>query len=154
MTSTPFRKAIIYIASDIVQCFPQMDLYQWFGYSVSWLVISFFLEKVFKWWLYFVPISNIWLRHRLVAIHIYFIGIWAIDLVGSISTYDIKCVESVLLSPAAPKVRDGRYWNAPVCQSVCQSVTFRFRTITRKTHHSTQVQVYAGMSWGCAVLFF
>ena len=40
-----------------------------------------------------------------------------------------------LLSPAAPKARDGRYCNAPrpsVCPSVRPSVTFSFRTVTEK----------------------
>ena len=35
---------------------------------------------------------------------------------------------SKFLSPAAPKVRDRRYCNAPICLSV----TFSFRTVTRK----------------------
>ena len=40
-----------------------------------------------------------------------------------------------LLSPAAPKARDGRYCNAPrpsVRLSVRLSVTFSFRTVTQK----------------------
>ena len=86
-----------------------------------------------------------------------------------------------LLSPAAPKVRDGRYCNAPrpsVCLSVClcylprrrrpgtgdiatppvrlsvcPSITFRFRTVTQK-RIDVFSRNFAGMctmSWGCAV---
>ena len=71
---------------------------------------------------------------------------------------------SPLLSPAAPKARDGRYCNAPrpsVCPSVCLSVcpsirpsiTFSFRTVTQKRIYVFS-QNFAGMctmSWGCAV---
>ena len=65
-----------------------------------------------------------------------------------------------LLSPAAPKARDGRYCNAPrpsVCLSVCLSVrlsvTFSFRTVTQK-HIDVFSRNFAGTctkSWGCAV---
>ena len=65
-----------------------------------------------------------------------------------------------LLSPAAPKARDGRYCNAPrpsVCLSVrlsvCLSVTFSFRTVTQK-RIAVFSRNFAGTctkSWGCAV---
>ena len=79
--------------------------------------------------------------------------------------YDIVhfCV-LVLLSPAAPEARDGRYCNAPrpsvrlsvrpsVCPSVCPSVTFSFRTVTQK-RIAVFSRNFAGTctkSWGCAV---
>ena len=65
-------------------------------------------------------------------------------------------VISKLLSPAVPEARDGRYSNAPrpsVNPSVCLSVTFSFRTVTRK-RIDLYSQNFAGtftMSWGCAV---
>ena len=45
-----------------------------------------------------------------------------------------------LLSPAAPKDRDEKYWNAPNRPSVCLSVTFSFSTVifsklSRYVHH-------------------
>ena len=65
-----------------------------------------------------------------------------------------------LLSPAAPKARDGRYCNAPhpsVCLSVRLSVrlsvTFSFRTVTQK-RIAVFSRNFAGTctkSWGCAV---
>ena len=63
-----------------------------------------------------------------------------------------------LLSPAAPKARDGIYYNIPpppIRLSVCP-VTFSFRTGTRK-RIDVFSQNFAGtctMSWGCAVWFF
>ena len=57
-----------------------------------------------------------------------------------------------LLSPTAPKARDGRYCNAPR-PSVCLSVTFSFRTVTQKRIDVIS-RNFAGMctmSWGCAV---
>ena len=66
---------------------------------------------------------------------------------------------TVILSPAAPKARDGRYCNAPhpsVCLSVRLSVTFSFRTVTQK-RIDVFPRNFAGMctmSWGCAVYFF
>ena len=61
-----------------------------------------------------------------------------------------------LLSPAAPKARDGRYCNTPrpsVRPSICPSVTFSFRTVTQKLIDVFS-RNFAGtctMSWGCAV---
>ena len=63
-----------------------------------------------------------------------------------------------LLSPAAPKARDGRYCNAPrlsVCLSVSvrPSVPFSFRTVTQK-RIDVFSRNFAGtctMSWRCAV---
>ena len=57
-----------------------------------------------------------------------------------------------LLSPAAPKARDGRYCNAPHL-SVRLSVTFSFRTVTKK-RIDVFSRNFAGTctkSWGCAV---
>ena len=70
-----------------------------------------------------------------------------------------KCVilhKNSLLSPAAPKARDGRYCNAPrpsVRLSVRPSVPFSFRTVTQK-RIDVFSRNFAGMctmSWGCAV---
>ena len=65
-----------------------------------------------------------------------------------------------LLSPAVPKARDGRYCKPhphphppPPPLSVCLSVTFSFRTGTRK-RIDVFSRNFAGMctmSWGCAV---
>ena len=63
---------------------------------------------------------------------------------------------NLLLSPAAPKARDGRYCNAPrpsVCLSVRLSVMFSFRTVTQK-RIAVFSRNFAGTctkSWGCAV---
>ena len=59
-----------------------------------------------------------------------------------------------LLSPATPKAWDGRYCNTSH-PSVCPSITFSFRTVTRK-RIDVFSQNFAGtctMSWGCAVWF-
>ena len=61
-----------------------------------------------------------------------------------------------LLSPAAPKARDGRYCNAPrlsVRLSVRPSVTFSFRTVTQKRIDvfSRKFASTCTKSWGCAV---
>ena len=66
------------------------------------------------------------------------------------------CYDRNLLSPAAPKARDGRYCNAPrpsVCLSVCLSVTFSFRTVTQKRIDvfSRNFSGTCTMSWGCIV---
>ena len=68
-----------------------------------------------------------------------------------------------LLSPAAPKARDGRYCNAlrlSVCPSVRPSVhpsvTFSFRTVTQKRINVFS-QNFAGtctMSWGVFCIVF
>ena len=73
----------------------------------------------------------------------------------SASTF-IPHVCGVLLSPAAPEARYARYSNSPPppsVLSVCPSVTFSFRTVTRKRIDIFS-QNFAGtctMSWGCAV---
>ena len=63
------------------------------------------------------------------------------------------------LSPAPPKARDGRYCNAPrlsVCLSVCPSIMFSLRTVTREriTVFSRNFAGTCTMSWGCAVVVF
>ena len=63
--------------------------------------------------------------------HIHVGIIVSMVLCGCIDIYDYIH----LLSPAAPKARDGRYCNAPcpsVRPSVRLSVTFSFRTVTQK----------------------
>ena len=61
----------------------------------------------------------------------------------------------LLLSPAAPKARDGKYYNAPrpsVHLSVRLSVMFSFHTVTQK-RIDVFSRNFAGMctmSWGCA----
>ena len=62
-------------------------------------------------------------------------------------------------TPKAPKARDGRYCNVPpsvrlsVCPSVCLSITFSFRTVTKKLIDvfSRNFAGMCTMSWGCAV---
>ena len=61
-----------------------------------------------------------------------------------------------LLSPTAPKAREGRYCNDPrpsVRLSVRPSVTFSFRTVTQKRIDvfSRNFSGMCTMSWGCAV---
>ena len=59
------------------------------------------------------------------------VGALVLSLLQNCINKSITC----LLSPAAPKARDGRYCNAPRlsdCPSVCPSVTFSFRTVTQK----------------------
>ena len=81
-------------------------------------------------------------------------------------TYKTADKSDRLLSPAAPKARDGRYCNAPrpsvclsvrpsVCLSVCLSVTFSFRTVTQKriAVFSRNFADMCTKSWGCAVMF-
>ena len=63
----------------------------------------------------------------------------------------IGCQSCYFLSPVAPKVLEGRYWNAPTRPSV----TFSFRTVIRKCM-AVFSRNYAGtctMSWGVLYSF-
>ena len=113
-----------------------LDRYYWFTsiYKyVNWLYVWF----GFIWFIsYILNVSSNTIALWSLQITYYAYIIFTSSLHHVIFVNKHFYIFILLLSPAAPEARDGRYSNPPPPPSVhlfvCPSVTFSFRTVTRK----------------------